>query len=458
MRLTLAFAVGMAVLLAALGAFLYLRLAHDLTAGIDMDLRSRAQVVIGAVRGHGAAPGVVEAPGTLIDPDEAFAQVLTRDGRVVDSSSGVAGAPMLDAATAARVIGPTFLTTHVRGVDDPARLLAVPARAGGRGLVVVVGATLGDRNEALGRLLLALAIAGPVALGLVSWGGWALAGAALRPVERMRREAAAISLSEPGRRLAVPPTRDELAGLASTLNAMLDRLQESLHREQRFLDRAGHELRTPLGVLRMELDLALARARTREELAAALRNASEETDRLVRLAEDLLVLSRASGGKLPVHRTETAMDELLRRAAASNQAKAAAAGVTIAVECEDGLAAVVDPERIRQALDDLLDNAIRHAPAGGVVTVAAARTDGRLRIVVRDTGPGFPAELLEDGAFEPGARPRSGDGNGDGRGLGLGLSIVHAIALAHGGTLRLAGDADGGGARATLDLPAAGPD
>jgi signal transduction histidine kinase len=364
---------------------------------------------------------------------------------------------MIDRAATATVHGPEFITTRVRGVDDPARLLAVPSRGGGPDLVVVVGATLGDRNDALGRLLLELLIAGPVALALVSWGGWALAGAALRPVEGMRREAAAISLAEPERRLAVPPTGDELAGLADTLNAMLDRLQESVQREQRFLDAAGHELRTPLGVLRMELDLALARARTREELAAALRNASEETDRLVRLAEDLLVASRASGGRLPLHRSETEVDELLHRTAAATGARAAAAGVGIGVECDDGLAATLDPERIRQALDDLLDNAIRHTPRDGAITLSAERQDGRLLLSVRDTGPGFsPEALRDDGSGADSADAADGLFGGDRRGTsdghGLGLSIVRTIARAHGGTLRI-DNPQGGGARATIDLP-----
>src|SRR5206468_3861677 len=154
--------------------------------------------------------------------------------------------------------------------------------------------------------------------------------------------AAAISLSEPARRLAVPPTGDELARLAATLNDMLDRLQEAVQRKERFLDEASHELRTPLGVLRMELDLALARARTPQELEAALRNASAETDRLVRLAEDLLVLSRTARGSLPLHRNETAVAELLRRAADANLAKAGAAEVDLRCECDDGLTAVLD--------------------------------------------------------------------------------------------------------------------
>ncbi|MDP9341658.1 MAG: ATP-binding protein [Actinomycetota bacterium] len=436
-RLTLAFAAGMAVVLAALGAFLYVRVGHDLMNAIDMDLRSRAQVLAGAIGRSQPGADPVRSRGSLIDPDEAFAQVLGASGRIVDSSSAVAAAPMLSRAALRSVAGPTFFTTRVRGVDDPVRLLAF--RHGTD--FVVVGATLGDRNEAMGRIALALAVAGPVALGAVAGAGWALAGAALRPVERMRREAAAISLSEPARRLAVPPTGDELARLAATLNDMLDRLQEAVQRKERFLDEASHELRTPLGVLRMELDLALARARTPQELETALRNASAETDRLVRLAEDLLVLSRTSAGTLPVHRRTASLAELVERGAEANRARAAAAGIEIHAHCQEGLTAVLDPERIRQAIDDLVDNSLRHTPAGGTITLSAARRDGRVLVGVRDTGAGFPSDLLQ--------KERPGGAEPEG---GLGLSIVNAIARAHGGTVRL-GNPDGGGALVELELP-----
>ncbi len=357
---------------------------------------------------------------------------------------------MLDRAALRSVAGPTFFTTRVRGVDDPVRLLAV--RHGPR--YVVVGATLGDRNEARGRIALALAIGGPIALAVVAWAGWALAGAALRPVERMRREAAAISLSEPGRRLAVPPTGDELARLASTLNDMLDRLEDAVQRKERFLNEASHELRTPLGVLRMELDLALVRARTPGELEAALRNASAETDRLVRLAEDLLLMSRTSAGTLPVHRSEVSMAELLERGAEANRARAAAAGIEIHARCEEGLTAMLDPERIRQAIDDLVDNAVRHTPPGGTITLSASRVDGHVVVGIRDTGAGFPLEVVQwqrpDGPTAVGASP-------DGAALdgGLGLAIVGAIAHAHGGILRL-GNPEGGGALVELELPLEG--
>ena len=278
-------------------------------------------------------------------------------------------------------------------------------RGRGRGRVyAVVGATLGDRNEALGRLLLALAIAGPVALLLVAGAGWALAGAALRPVERMRREAAAMSVSEPSRRLPVPSTGDELARLATTLNGLFDRLQEAMEREQRFVDEASHELRTPLAVLRMELDLALARARTPEEMAGALRNASAETDRLVRLAEDLLVLSRAQGGTLPLHRRETPICELLQRAAAAHETLAVHARVALHVQCDDDLTALVDPERVRQGVDNLLSNAIRHCPPAGTIALSANVAGDRLRLSIMDGGEGFPPEILRRGD-EPFAAP-----------------------------------------------------
>jgi signal transduction histidine kinase len=442
-RLTLGFAAGMALVLAALSMFLYARVGHELLSGIDMDLRSRAQVVAPAIGGRDPRLLSGETRGRLIDPDEAFAQVLSASGRIVDSSSAVAGAPMLGRRDLRSLRGPGSFTRRVRGIDDPARLLAVPRRTRSGRVYVVVGSTLGDRNEALARLALALAIGGPVALALVSWAGWLLAGAALRPVGAMAREAAAVSLSEPGRRLPVSPTGDELAHLGETLNGMLDRLEESLRREQRFLDRASHELRTPLGVLRMELDLALTKARTEEDLRKALRNASTETDRLTRLAEDLLVLSRAREGKLALHRRETRVDQLLERVAEAQEATAGAAGVAIVVDCPAPLAARVDPERLRQAVDDLVDNALRHSPDGGVVTLSAERSDGLLRVTVGDGGSGFPIEMLSAPPPE-GPDPTSASS-------GLGLAIVSAIARAHGGVLRLENAGQGGG-RASVEL------
>jgi two-component system OmpR family sensor kinase len=449
-RLTLAFAVGMAVVFVALGILLHARFAADLTNGVDLDLRSRAQVIVSAIGRQD--PSVVDAGGNLIDPDEAFAQVLAPPDHIVDTSAGVSGAPLLDAAAVSGVRDVAFSTARVVGVDDPVRLLAVPVVQRGEPLVVVVGATLGDTNEALGRLTLLLAVGGPIALAVVSAGGWLLAGAALRPVERMRLEAAAFSTSEFDRRLPVPPTDDELARLGTTLNTMLDRLEEAYRRQGRFVDEASHELRTPLGVLKAELDLALARGRTVDELEAALRNASNETDRLVRLAEDLLVLARARDGRLPVRRTAVPVATLLDQVRTAHEGRAGAAGVTIVVDAPPDLTAPVDHSRTRQAVENLLDNALRHASGGGTVEVRAEPFDGGVAIQVRDQGPGFPPAMLGDPP-EPFARP-GGDGR-TGDGAGLGLAIVRAIAEAHRGTVTL-DNAPDGGARVTVRLPGPG--
>jgi two-component system OmpR family sensor kinase len=444
LRLTLIFSAGTALILLGLGAFIYLRLEADLLDSVDAGLRSRAQVLADAAATH-SEQNVVTAGGKLIDPDEAFAQVLDASGGIVESSSAVTGAALLTASEIRAVSGPTFSSRQIAAVDDPVRLLAVSV-AGATDRVAVVGATLGDVNEALQRLALAMATLGPIALLVMAGAGWLLAGAALRPVERMRREAAAVSASEPSRRLLVPDTGDELARLAATLNSMLDRLQEAIERERRFVDDASHELRTPLATLRAEIDLALARRRDAAELEASLRGAQEDVNRLERLAADLLVLARARGGRIPVHRVQTPLSDLVTRSVRSLDGRVAAAGVRIEIDVADA-SVDVDPDRIQQALVNLLENAIRHTPRDGVIHISARRTDGHAIFVVEDPGPGFPPELMAS-AFEPFTR---GDGEATHpEGTGLGLSIVRAIAEAHGGSA--AAENTPGGARVTLDV------
>ncbi|HEX9717334.1 MAG TPA: HAMP domain-containing protein, partial [Actinomycetota bacterium] len=238
-RLTLVSAALMAVVLAASGGFLYFRLRADLLEAVDAGLRSRAEALQANLEGSDTALG---QGGGLVEPGDAFAQVLGPDGEVIESSPGLRTGPMLTRADVAGVGGPRFFERSVVTVEEPvpARLLAVPAS---EGRVLVVGASLEDQHEALARLGILLAVGGPLALILASGVGWVVAGAALRPVERMRAEAAAISASEPGRRLPPSGTGDEVDRLGETLNEMLERLEQALQRERRFVDEASHELR-----------------------------------------------------------------------------------------------------------------------------------------------------------------------------------------------------------------------
>jgi heavy metal sensor kinase len=446
-RLTLVSTALMAVVLVGLGAFLYLRFRADLMDAVDAGLRSRAETLVGRVDALGSPLG---GTGGLIEAEEAFAQVLGADGEVLESSPGVGPGPLLDEADVTGLEDPRFSQARVPTDEEtvPARLLAVPVSSG---RVVVVGASLDDQQEALGRLAALLFLVGPLAVVLAGGASWLVAGAALRPVERMRAQAAAISASEPGRRLPVPRTGDEVARLGETLNGMLERLEEALERERRFVDDASHEIRTPLANLRTELDLALRRARSPEELEQAVRSAAQETERLARLAEDLLVLARADRGRLPVRREPVGVAEVVGSAAEAFAPRAAEAGVAIEERVPRNLRANLDPLRIRQALGNLLDNALGHTPPGGRVRIDAVLADSSLTFEVSDTGEGFSPGFLPL-AFDPFTRPDASRSRPEG-GTGLGLAIVRAIAEAHGGVVEARNRAEGG-ASVTLRIPA----
>jgi signal transduction histidine kinase len=388
-RVTLAFAGVMAVVLGALGLFLYLRLEAELDSTINAALQTRTAEL---------------AP-------------LARNGDPV---------PPGDAENFARVLGPGQTLPRF---DEPVRTVRTPL---GDARVLVVGTAIDDRNDALRTLAILLLIGGPITLALASAAGYGAATAALRPVERMRGRAA--GMTDPRARLPVGPADDEIGRLGTTLNAMLARLEEASTRERAFVADASHELRTPLAILKTELELALHEGRTVEELEAALRSAAEETDRLVALAEDLLVLARVEDGKLPVRPVPLDAAAVLGRFGPV----AAPAGLTVNA----------DPERLQQALGNLVDNAHRHG--GPHVELAAERVDSRVELHVRDDGPGFPAEFL-DSAFERFTRADPARGRG---GAGLGLAIVDVIARAHGGGAG-ARNRPGGGADVWISLPCA---
>lgn len=416
LRLTLAFALVMAVVLSLTGLFLYLRVGSALDSSIDQRLREREQDVAALVRSGGDISGT-----------EGFVQVVGPAGTVAESTQGLRSSALTPAELSRARTGQVLVERALPGQDDPLRFLAGPVELPSGEVVVVVGSSTEPRGEALETLLTQLLIGGPLALLLASLGGYGLATAALRPVESMRREAEAVSASEPGRRLPLPPARDELGRLGETLNGMLERLEAALARERRFVADASHELRTPLASLRTELELALRRERTREELAAAVRSAAEETDRLSNLADDLLVLARAEDGNLPLRRERLAAADLLGSVNERYAGRAAARGRSLAVRADDARLFSADRLRLEQALGNLVENALGHGD--GAIVLSVERENGRVELHVHDEGPGFGADFVGR-AFEPFAR---GDPARSSHGAGLGLAIVDAIARAHGG-------------------------
>jgi len=430
LRLTAAFAGAMAVVLLATGLFVYLRLGSELDATIDQGLRSRAGDVTALVQGAGSDLAAADR-SPLTEQGESLAQVLDPDDRVVDASPALRSQPLLTRAQARRAVRVTLVVEResAPGGDEPVRLLATPVRARGRDLVVVVGAAVDDRRDALRNLGALLLVGGPVALLLASLAGYGVAAGALRPVEAMRRRAREIQAAEMGERLPVPTTRDEIARLGETLNGMLDRLEAAFQRERSFVADASHELRTPLAILKTELELALRQERSVEELEETVRSAAEETDRLSQLAEDLLVIARADQGRLPIREGTVDVPGLLGTVAARFVRRAGDAGKSIAVDAPPGLALTGDALRLEQALGNLVDNALRHG-GRSIELVALGRAAG-VELHVRDDGEGF-ADAVLPVAFE--RFTRAAPARSRGGGAGLGLAIVAAIALAHDGT------------------------
>jgi heavy metal sensor kinase len=446
LRLTLAFAIAMAVVLLATGLFLYLRLEAALDQAIDQSLRGRADDVAALVRVSGFALRE-EGWSRLVDQEANVAQVLDPDGVILDSTPGVGGHRLLTDPQLARAAQAMIMVDRplVPGFDDPLRLLATPVQGQHGPVVVIVGASVEEQKEALESLLAQMLLGGPIVLLLASLLGYSLAAATLRPVESMRREAEAVSAAKPGRRLPLPPANDEIARLGSTLNTMLGRLESALARERQFVSDASHELRTPLAALRTELEIALRRKRTPEEMEAAMRSAEEETERLCRLAEDLLVLARADDGSLPVRQEQLPATELLTAVRERYGLQAADVGRPLQIQADDQLELHVDRLRVEQALGNLVENALLHGR--GRILLIARRRDGRVELHVRDEGSGFPPEFIER-AFDRFSRS---DSARQGPGVGLGLAIVDLIARAHGGSAHAANH--NGGADAWLELP-----
>ncbi len=449
LKLTLVFALVMALVLAGTGLFIYYAIRSDLDHTVDQGLRSRADDVTALIRQTGGASGLARTGGAaLVEQGESFTQIVDSRGRIVESTPPFSRRRLLAPAELLRARSATLLVDRppLPGLKDPSRLLATPVSAGGRRLVVVVGSALDDRNDALRSLRRRLLIGGPIALLLASLAGYGIAAAALRPVEAMRRRASLVSAEGRGQRLPVPPAQDELHRLGETLNEMIARLEAAFERERTFVADASHELRTPLAILRTELELALRQGRTEAELRESLRSASEEADRLSALAEDLLVIARSDQGELPVRPETVAIDDLFERVTRVLPAGAPA----IRVEDAGGLSLSADPLRLEQALRNLADNALRHG--GGDVTISARRHGDAVEIHVTDEGPGFPPGFAER-AFERFTRADPARGRG---GAGLGLAIVAAVAHAHGGSVHATNRPEGG-ADVSLSLPSSEP-
>jgi signal transduction histidine kinase len=404
---------------------MYDRLRGELDRGLDATLRARSTDIV-VLMHDTRGPGAI---GRLPSSDETIAQVLDTRGHVLGATRSLVGMSALTRSQLARALRrPTFIDhPQLRGTDETLRLFARAITIGGASRVIVVGATLEGRSEALAGVRREFLIGLPVAIVLAVAGAFIVASAALRPVRALRTGAEAITQTRPGTRLVEPNTRDEIGELARTLNSMLARLAAAGERERRFVADVSHELRGPLALVQSELEVTLAGPHRVEPYRRALEAAEREVAGLAQLANDLLLLARADEEHLQLRRESISPHAVLLGAKLRFSRRAQAAGRPLRIGTTDDRPVEVDRLRIEQAIGNLVENALRHGQ--GEITLAAHRAPDSIRWSVRDEGPGFRDDFKQH-AFERFSRA---DPARSGHGAGLGLAIVDLIARAHDG-------------------------
>jgi two-component system OmpR family sensor kinase len=433
LRSVVAAAVGIVVALVLGGALVSVLVSRHLHRSLDHTLRQRAVQI---AQLNASAPALLTTPGALDSPvggTQLLVEVVDRKGAIVARSLSLGGrvlrtGPLVSAAIgdgAATYTNDALGTEQLRVYVAPLANIGGPARGG----AVVVAASTHDLDETLASLHLFVVLTG-LAAALLGAGAVALLmGRALEPLRRLARGAAEIERTgDPHRRLPLPQTRDEVAQLADTLNDMLASLERSREREGRFLADASHELRTPLTALRGNVEYVARRGATPEVIAELERDA----DRLARLADDLLVLSREESGEEPA-------EEIVDVAALAT--KLAGSEPDVEAVVEPGVRVRGERAALERAVGNLLQNARKYGPEEGRITVTVAGRDGQALLTVSDEGKGLQPYEAEQAfrRFWRGRNSRSGSG--------LGLPIVRAIAERHGGR------AYAEGSSFTIELP-----
>jgi heavy metal sensor kinase len=449
-RLTLWYGAVLATMLTIFGMSVYLMMRHVLLArtgsGMNMEATEVAEEVARAkdrsTLGTWLQRRFARHPGYDI-------QVSTPKGEVIFRSDRIRGVSLPRPSDPPPDGQPTFESFAGRTGHD--RLLSRVISGQDGALILQVAAPLAADDHELRELLAVLLLAGPLALASALGGGYVLAYRALAPVDRMATAADQITATRLDLRLEIPNPDDELGRLGATLNGMIGRLERSFEEIRRFTADAAHELRTPLTVIRNVAEVALRSPRQPEQYCRVLGDMLEEVEWLTRLADQLLFLCREDAGLIPPSASMMRLDDLVRDAVEHMGVVAEAKGLTL--EC--ALLAVCpirgDADQLRRLLFNLLDNAIKFTPAGGMVSVTLERSDGEARVIVEDAGVGIPPEHLPH-VFERFYRVDPAR-NGEVEGTGLGLAIAQSIAEAHGGSIEMESTV-GMGTRAILTLPA----
>ncbi|MBD0691167.1 sensor histidine kinase [Streptomyces sp. CBMA123] len=439
LRLTALAAAAITVTVALAVAVLAATVVQAVRTNVKTTLSAYADTIARSDVGDTWPKPLPPAPGGF----NAWAQVVDQSGQVIASTANAAGQPArytLPAGSTAPVPAPS------RAAADE-RVIAQRYMEGSTPVVIYVGGSTELlsllTSDIQGHLLYVLPAVLIAAVGV----SWLLIGRTLRPVERMRAEAAEITASDLHRRIPEPGNDDEIARLARTLNTMLGRLETSAEQQRRFVADASHELRTPLTAVRTSLEVGLAHP-DRAPWPLLAERAVTEATRMQRLVEQLLLLARSDADTLVARREPVDLASLARDIADDQAGR-----VPVAVHADAPVGVAGDPDQLTRLLGNLVDNATRYA-AGRVDITVRMEAPGTALLKVRDDGPGIPPED-RDRVFDRFVRLETSRARGGhDSGAGLGLSLVREIAKAHGGTVAAADPGSATGALFEVRLPA----
>ncbi len=442
LRLTVWYAVVLLAGLALFGAGMWVALEKRLVAGVDAQLAGRVRgfETVLEVEGEGADRSQLQLEISEYAREIAEGGLMqVRDGAGTLLAPS-AGQPVFSAEPAPR--GPTYRAAGGRGY----RVLTARVTSRGQTYDVLVAGSLDEVQAVMrvfGRLLLMLV---PGALAVACLGGYWISRRALAPVDEITRVAKSISVQNLSRRLRVPNTGDEIQRMSETWNEVLERLEGAVKRIRQFTADASHELRTPVAVVRATAELALRRERSAAEYRQSLLDIQREAERMTALTESLLAVARAGADGTGMPLGPVDLNEIAAQVVRESESLALEKGVALGARLASGPAvASANEAGVRRLLLILIENALRHTPAGGSITISTAACNDSIVLAVQDTGEGIAAGALPH-VFERFYRAGSAR---DGEGTGLGLSIAQAIADAHRSAIEVE-SAPGRGARFSI--------